>query len=923
MEEILRFALIGLGLGSMYALASQGLVLIYRGSGVLNFAQGAIGMLGAYAYYEARTTFELPFLLAALIGIAVSGAVGALVQLAIMRHLKRASPLARITATLGILLTVQSVAVLRYGGRATFIAPELPQNVLPLSGTIVLPYDRLIMTVVAIALTVVLWAVYKYSKFGLGTSAVAENELAASTLGWSSDRIATINWALGSALAGLAAVLVAPIITLQVSVMTNLVIAAMATALIAGFRSFPVALVAGLLIGMAQTAVGRYSSGISGLAESLPFLAIVVVLLIRGKSLPLRDFIFQKLPMIGSGRIRPRILIPVLIVAAALILLVPARWQDAFTITLGVAMIALSIVLLTGYAGQISLAQFAMAGFGAWVAGRMVSIWHVPFLIALICGVLLTIPVGILFALPAVRTRGITLAVVTLGLGTTLEFMVFNSDFLTGGFFGTKIDSPEIFGVNMSAIGHPERYGLMTLVMLVLLTLVVANVRRGRSGRKLIAVRTNERAAAALGINITAAKLYAFGLAAGIAACGGVILAFRSEAIVYGPMFSSFNSISAVGWGLIGGIGYLLGPLFGATLAPGSIGAALLTSIPGAFSTFLPLVSGLLIILFVIQNQNGVAKEMSAKFRAMLPRLAHDPATAPRTGTKTGTGTSDSNGPAAPAAVRVPGKVLEVKNLTVRYGVTTAVEDVSFTVHPGKILGLIGPNGAGKTSIIDAITGFAPQSGGEVFLDKLSFSRRSPMRRAQAGVSRTFQSLELFEDCTVRDNLLTAADPFENGSYFLELFRPRKPHLSPATVESIREFNLTDDLDTLVQNLPYGKRRLVAIARAVAMQPSVLLLDEPAAGLGDVETAELAELVGKLAKNWGIGILLVEHDMNFVMALCDDIVVVDFGKKIAEGVPVDIRANPLVREAYLGASDADETHETHETHETLAEGTVR
>jgi ABC-type branched-subunit amino acid transport system ATPase component/branched-subunit amino acid ABC-type transport system permease component len=899
MEEVLRFALIGLGLGAMYALASQGLVLIYRGSGVLNFAQGAVGMLGAFVYYEARVTFELPFLVAAFIGIIASGIVGILVQIVVMRRLKNASPLARIVATLGLLLTLQSVAVLKYGGRTTFVAPELPQTVIPIYGTIALPLDRLIMVIVAIILTFILWSVYKYSRFGLGTSAVAENELAASTLGWSSDRIAMINWAVGSALAGLAAILVSPIITLQVSVMTNLVLAAMAAALIAGFRSFPIALVAGLTIGMVQTAVGRFSAGIPGLADSLPLVAIVIILLVRGKSLPLRDYIFQKLPLVGSGRIRWKIIAPVLIVFSILIISVPPRWQDALTITIGAAMIVLSIVLLTGYAGQISLAQFAMAGFGAFVAGRMVSIWDVPFLVALICGILATVPLGILVALPAVRTRGITLAVVTLGLGTTLEFMVFNSDFLTGGFFGTQIGQPDIFGLNISAIVHPERYALVALALLMVMTVVVGNIRRGRSGRKLIAVRTNERAAAALGISITSAKLYAFGVAAGIAACGGIILAFRSETVVFGNTFSSFNSISAVGWAMIGGIGFLLGPLFGATLAPGSIGAALLNAIPGEFSTFLPLVSGLLIVFFVIQNQNGIAKEMSGQFKALLPKLARDP--------KAHVSKELMIPNSVP--VRVAAKILEVKNLTVRYGGTVAVEGVDLTVRPGQVLGLIGPNGAGKTSIIDAITGFAPQTEGDVILDGTLMNALSPMRRARAGVSRSFQSLELFEDCTVLDNLLTAADPFEAKSYFLEIFRPSKPRLSPATIDAIREFDLAEDLDTVVENLPYGKRRLVALARAVAIEPSVLLLDEPAAGLGDVESAELADMVRKLAKNWGIGVLLVEHDMNFVMGLCDEIVVVDFGKKIAEGTPAEVRGNALVLEAYLGAPTTVENTE--------------
>lgn len=894
MDEVLQFALIGLGLGAMYSLASQGLVLIYRGSGVLNFAHGAIGMLGAYAYYEARTTFELPFIVAALTGIAISALVGALTQILIMKHLKRASPLARTVATLGLLLTIQSLAVLRYGGRATFVTPELPQSALTI-GPVQMQSDRLIMLAIAVLLTVTLFLLYRYSKFGLRTTAVAENEMAASTLGISSERIATINWALGSALAGLAAILVSPIVTLQVSVMTNLVLAAMAAALIAGFRSFPIALIAGIALGMAQTVVGRYATDLPGLAPSLPFLAIIIVLLVRGQSLPLRDFVFQKLPMIGSGRIRPKIVFPVFAVCVLIIMILPARWVDAVSITIGAALILLSIVLLTGYGGQLSLAQYAFAGFGAWIAGRLVSAWGVPFELAFVVGVLLAIPMGILFALPAVRTRGISLAVVTLGLGTALELLVFNNNFLTGGFSGTQVGQPTVFGINISAIIHPERYAIVSLVVFVVLALVVSNVRRGRTGRKLIAIRTNERAAAALGIDVRAAKLYAFGLASAIAAAGGIIIAFRNEQIVYGQLFTSFQSISAVGWGMIGGIGYLIGPLFGATLAPGSIGAAALGSIPGAFSTFLPLISGILIVIFMLQNQNGVAKEMTANFgkftkaaASYIPKRNHRGEAL------------ESKG-----AIEVQPKSLIVDGLTVRYGGTVAVNSVSFTVEPGKVLGLIGPNGAGKTSIIDAVTGFAPISEGTVSLDGAGISQLTAMRRARAGVSRSFQSLELFEDCTVRENLLTAADPYENGSFIREIFWPRPAAFPPAAIEAIKEFKLEADLDGLVQSLPYGKRRLVALARAVAMQPSILLLDEPAAGLGDVESAELSALVSKLAKKWGIGVLLVEHDMNFVMGICDDVVVVDFGRKIAAGTPAEIQADSLVREAYLGGSETD------------------
>ena len=195
-----------------------------------------------------------------------------------------------------------------------------------------------------------------------------------------------------------------------------------------------------------------------------------------------------------------------------------------------------------------------------------------------------------------------------------------------------------------------------------------------------------------------------------------------------------------------------------------------------------------------------------------------------------------------------------------------------------------GPNGAGKTSVIDAVTGFTRASG-SVRLDGKELMGMPAAKRARAGVSRSFQSLELFEDTSVFDNLRAASDPRDKLSYLRDLVYPASPPLPSSVVAAIREFGLEDDLDRNVQDLPYARRRLLAIARAIASQPSVLLLDEPAAGLGDVETAELAHLVRRLADDWGIAVLLIEHDMNFVMSVCDRIVVLDFGRQIAEGTP--------------------------------------
>ncbi len=899
MAEVFRFALLGLALGSLYSLASQGLMVVYRGSGVLNFAHGAMGMVGAYVEWEVRTKHGQPLWLAMVAGIGVSAMLGVLTHLLVMRNLRRASPLARTVATLGVLIVLQAWAVLRYGARVTSVKPELPTTLVHPFGSAV-SIDRFILAGIAVVSSVLLWALYRYTKFGLSTTAVAENQRAAATVGLSSDRIAAINWGLGSGLAGFAAILVAPIVTLQVSTMTNLVLAAMAAALVASFRSFPIALAAGMAMGVLQTELTRYVHT-PGVAGSLPFAVIIVVMVVRGQALPVRGYFLQRLPAVGSGRVRVIPLLVAVAIAVGFTMTVSITWQDSLVTTFAIAIVLLSIVVVTGYAGQVSLGQFAIAGFGAWVAGRLVDAAGWSFLPALLVAAVCTVPLGALFAIPAVRARGLNLAILTLGLGATLELMVFNSASLTGGFGGTVVGKPSLFGWDINAIVYPGRYALVCLAFLVILGLMVANMRRGRSGRRLLAVRTNERAAAALGISVPGAKIYAFALSAGIAAVGGTLLAFRKDTIIYGREFTNFTSITAVGWSFVGGIGYLAGPVFGATMAPGSLGAQISDAIFSGLAKYIQLIGGFIVILLVLQNQDGIAKESAAQMRwigskivAAVPRRRRPPPKAAPPVELT---------PPSGDRLRVRPLRLEVRDLTVRYGGVVAVSDVGLTVEPGRITGLIGPNGAGKTSVIDAVTGFTRVASGLTLLDGQDITRMAPARRVRAGLSRSFQSLELFEDATVLDNLRAASDPRDRGSYLVDLLHPRNPPLPAPVVAAIGEFRIEDDLDRQVQDLSYGQRRLLAIARAVATQPSVLLLDEPAAGLGDAQTAELASLVRRLADGWGIGVLLVEHDMNFVMSVCDHIVVLDFGIKIAEGTPEEIRRDPRVIAAYLGEDD--------------------
>lgn len=905
-QSALRFVLLGAATGSLSALVALGIVLVYRTSGVLNFSAGALGGIAAYVCYDLRDG-GMPTAPAVAIGLLVGVGLGLLTYV-VMALLRDASRLARLIATLGLFSVFESFMVLRWGIDVTQPRSLLPSKNVTLFGDLVIGRDRLILIGVALVCAVVLRLIYSGTLFGLATSAVAENRRVAASAGWSPDRIEMANFAIAGGLSALAAILLAPIVTLNAAVLALTVLPALAAALVGRFSSFGITVLAALGIGIVQSeislfqpdiakAFGMSTPSLTGLAQAVPLAIILVFLIATGRSRLQRGETLARLPLPGNGRVS---LLPVVLgIAVSVALLVGVdTWADALITTFAIAIILCSVVVVAGFAGQLSLCQFALAGLGAWMAARLVSANGWPFEVALVAAVIGTTLVGVVVALPAIRTRGSSLAVATLAIALMFNALIFTNSSVTGGVVGLPIKRVSFFGINLDPLGHPQRYGGFVLVVLVLVAVVVANLRRGRAGARLLAVRSNERAAASLGINVIAAKMYAFAVAAAIAALGGVLLSMRQTNVEF-TQYNVFGSILLIQYAVVGGIAWVSG-IVSATGAPTALGNVVFQKIVPSGTdivSWLAVVSGLGAILVLRQAPDGIAALHSRGLRKAEERWA--PLRRVVEGLRFPRSVADEPAVARRAAPR-PAATLAVSDLVVKFGGVVAVNHVSFAIEPGEVVGLIGPNGAGKTTILDVVTGFTTPSSGSVRFGDATIDRWSVERRARAGIVRSWQAVELFEEMTVRENLLVAADDQSRRAYVTDLFRPGRPAPTALVHETIEELQLGDVLEDRPSSLSHGVARLVGIARALVTEPAVLLLDEPAAGLDTNESSELGRMIRALARRRGIGVLVVEHDVPLILRTCDRIVALDFGHTIAEGTPDAISHDARVIEAYLG-----------------------
>lgn len=889
---VIQYGALGLGTSAVLAVLAVGIVVIFRGVGVINLAQGSYAMLGAYLDWDfgQHGWPEAAAIPATVTAVAI---IGLLNDQLILRRLRSASPLARLIATIGMLLAIQAVVAMVWGVVPQTTPAILPSVPLRLGG-VVLPSDRLWLLLLATGITAVITVVWRATRLGWIAEAVSENQRLAASLGWSPEVVSGGTWMVGTGLAALAGIFIAPITELDTTTMALLVIPALAAALVGSMRSFPLTLVGAVVIGVAQSEVDRFVK-LDGASDAVPLVAIIVMLLVRGSVLPLRGHMSDRLPRVGTGRVRWRFALPAILgVSIGLAFVSSLDWIAALVSTFGVAIIMTSFVVLIGYAGQVSLAQYAVAGFGVLFATQVFTRAGLPFLAALIVGALGAGVVSAVIAIPTLRTRGVQLAILTFALATVAQTLIFDSPVFGSG---APVWPPKLFGWSIDPVAHPQRYMIFAFLVMVLVALGIARLRRSSVGRMLLAVRDNERAAASNGIDIVAAKLLAFAIAGAIAGLGGIVLAFQSSTMSFG-YYDPNDPIGGLTWlavTVIGGIGFIGGPLLGSVLTAVSIGSVIALRWQ-AIDYYIPLLSGLGVLAVLVLYPSGCAYGVGAFLvrRGWLTPGQRLPAIGRET---TGVGL-DARTPLA----------MKVRGLTVRYGRTVAVAAVDLDLRPREVLGLIGPNGAGKTSLIDAITGFAATAGGSVDLNGLNITGWAPHRQARVGVTRSFQNLELYLDLTVRENMLTAIDD-HRATHWLRGAVAQPTEQAPSSAMRVsaisHSFALDDYLDCLPENLPYGKRRLLAIARTVAAGASVLLLDEPVAGLDAEESAGFAQVVRGLASKHGMTVVVIEHDMDFVMAVCDRIVVMDFGRKIAEGSPQAVRQNPAAIAAYLGDAEPE------------------
>ena len=908
MSDVLPYIVTGIISGIIYGLAGSGLVLTFKTSGIFNFGHGAVLTASVLLFYWLRVTLKLDWKIAFVASVFVAGPLLGLVMEFVARSLSRQRTNMKIVGTVGLMVMVPALCLLFYPASNNGLKVK---RFLPFSNRARYKWrlldvnifgDQLLTAGIAVVAVVALYLLFRFTRLGTSMRAAVDDPDLLDLQGTNPVRVRRLAWMLGCVFAALSGVLIVPLVGLQPYSLTFLATYAFGAAAIGGFASIPITFIGGLLVGVAQDVVGyvvtdRKWTTLDGLPDALPFVILFVVLLVLPKAkLAPKSLSEARPPLQWKGPPELRIAVGVVVLGA--LSLVPSfagAKLAFFTFGLCQAILILSLGLLVKTSGQVSLCQATFAGISAVAFSQFTVGLGLPWLPALLLAGLVAVPVGALVALPAIRLHGIYLALATFGFAILMQRLFFPQTWMFFTFGGSrKVPSP--FGTTSTT----ARY-YVVLLALVLTAAAIVLISQSRLGRVLRGMSDTQTAMSTLGLSTSVTKIIVFCISAFIAGIGGVMYGMVLTNVDGSTQaFQPFNSLVLIAiltlaafrepwYAVLAGLTAVIPAFFDGARTPQVLNVGF-----GFFAILVAMRGGHPPMVPVLQKFFGRFGR-----RRQIAVVATD-----------ATDALDATATPTPVAGSLAGGLV-VHRLRVKFGGLVAVDDVSLTAPLGTITGLIGPNGAGKTTIFNACSGINRDVIGRVLFKGTDVSTRPAPVRARMGLGRTFQRMELCDSLNVFDNVALGSECATAGRRILGQIaapRPEKRATLAAAHSALGLCGIGHLIEQQAGALSTGERRLVELARCLAGQFDLLLLDEPSSGLDRAETALFADVLERVVAERCCGILLVEHDMSLVLRVCSNIYVLDFGRLIFEGTPSEIAASPIVRAAYLG-SDAQEIHE--------------